>query len=182
MKKNQRKIKKRDVFLLITILILVIINLILFLKEYSTPKTQVQESTGIISNVKSEKDNVIVPKDDKELVVKLSKMKERDRIEYYCGEYIKKIEQKEYENAYNLLYSEFKEKYFPTLESFKEYVDKTYPEEFALEYDDITRQGNIYVLRLKILDILGSKEDEKVQRVVILENNYNDFVMSFQVI
>ena len=182
MKKMQRKLKKRDVFLIIAILILVIINLILFVKEYAKTKPQTQNNSGKISTVKSEKEEVIVPKDDKELILKLSKMKERDRIEYYCGQYIKKIEQKDYESAYNLLYPEFKEKYFPTLTSFKEYIEKTYPKDFALEYDDITRQGKIYVLRLKILDILGSQENEKVQRVVILENDYNNFVLSFQVI
>lgn len=182
MRKMQRKLKKRDVFLIIIILILVIINLILFVKEYAKPKAQTQDNSGKVSSVKSEKEEVIVPKDDKELILKLSKMQERDRIEYYCGEYIKKLEQKDYESAYNLLYPEFKEKYFPTIDSYKEYINKTYPENFALEYDDITRQGNIYVLRLKILDVLGSREDEKVQRVVILENDYNNFVLSFQVI
>lgn len=182
MRKMHRRLKKRDVVLILTILILVIVNLILFVKEYAKPDTQTLDNSGKISQVKSEKEEVIVPKDDKELILKLSKMTERDRIEYYCGEYIKKVEQKEYESAYNLLYPEFKEKYFPTLESFKEYVDKTYPENFALEYDDITRQGNIYVLRLNVLDVLGSKKDEKVQRVVIRENDYNNFVLSFQVI
>lgn len=182
MKKLQRKLKKRDVFLVITILILIIINLIMFVKEYAKPSSQTLDNSGKVSQVKSEKEEVIVPKDEKELILKLSKMKERDRIEYYCGEYIKKLEQKEYEAAYNLLYPEFKENYFPTIDKFKEYIDKTYPENFALEYDDITRQGNIYVLRLKILDVLGSKEDEKIQRVVIRENDYNNFVLSFQVI
>ena len=109
-------------------------------------------------------------------------MKERDRIEYYCGEYIKKIEEKDYESAYNLLYPEFKEKYFPILDKYKEYIEKTYPKDFALEYDDITRQGKLYVLRLKVLDVLGNKENEKIQRIVILENDYNNFVLSFQVI
>lgn len=182
MKKMQRKLKKRDVFLIIAILVLVIINLIVFVKEYAKPKLHNQGNPGKISTVKSEKEEAIVPKNDEELILKLSKMKERDRIEYYCGEYIKKIEQKDYESAYNLLYPEFKEKYFPTLTSFKEYIEKTYPKDFALDYDDITRQGKIYVLRLKILDILGSKENEKIQRVVILENDYNNFVLSFQVI
>ena len=53
----------------------------------------------------------------------------------------------------------------------------------VLEYDDIDRYNNIYVIRLKILDYNSSPSDEpKVQRVVIRENDYNDYVVSFQVV
>ena len=103
-------------------------------------------------------------------------------MQYYCGQYFKHLEKHEYDAAYNLLYTEFKQNYFPTVEEFEEYVKKTYPEQWALDYDDITRQGDLYVLRLKILDVLGSRENEKIQRIVVRENYYNDFVISFQVI
>ena len=103
-------------------------------------------------------------------------------MEYYCGEYFKHLEKKEYEEAYNLLYSEFKQNYFPSLEDYEEYVKKTYPSNWALKYEDITRQGNIYVLKLTVIDMFGSKEDEKSQRIVVREDNYNNFVISFQVI
>ena len=103
-------------------------------------------------------------------------------MEYYCGEYFKHLEHKEYDQAYALLYPEFKQNYFPTLEEYETYIKNNYPKSWALEYEDITRQGNIYVLKLKILDILGTKDNEKSQRIVIKENNYNDFVISFQLI
>ncbi len=103
-------------------------------------------------------------------------------MEYYCGVYFKHLEKKEYEEAYSLLYKDFKEKYFPTIESYKEYVSKIYPQNMVLEYNDITRQGSIYVLRLDVIDILKTSKEKFSQRIVIKENTYNDFVISFQVI
>ena len=51
-----------------------------------------------------------------------------------------------------------------------------------LKDDDISRQGDIYVLRLKIIDASSSEQNkEVVQRVVIKENDLDDFVLSFQV-
>lgn len=185
---KKRKLQISDTVLIFIILILIVISLTLYVKKILIPKKQEQQAqnstqqTTVVSESKQNNQTVEVPKTNEEIIKKLSTLGERDRMEYYCGVYFKHIEKKEYNEAYKLLYSEFKEKYFPTIEEYEEYIEKTYPKNWALEYDDITRQGSIYVLRLKILDILGSKDDEKIQRIVVKENNYNDFVISFQVI
>ena len=187
--KIRKDYDKTDITLMLIVLILIIINLIVYTKYFTQSKKEPvyqitkssTTSTGSTSK-NSKKDTVTVPKNEEELIKKLSTQNERDRMEYYCGVYFKHLEHKEYEEAYKLLYKEFKDKYFPTLDKYKEYIEKTYPQNWALEYDDITRQGNIYVLKLKVLDILGNKKNEKSQRIVIRENTYNDFVISFQVI
>lgn len=189
LKQENNKLNKKDVIFIIIILVLIIITLTFYLKEIIAPKEQQQNNANVVSTSNNENSNkqtnntaIMIPKNDEELIVKLSELGERDRMEYYCGVYFKHIEKKEYNEAYSLLYDEFKQKYFPTIEEYEEYIKKTYPEDWALEYDDITRQGNIYVLRLKIIDAFGSKDDVKIQRIVIRENNYNNFVLSFQVI
>ena len=183
MSKIKRKIEKTDIVLILIILILIIINLILYLKkEIKTNQDDTYQLSTVLSEKKQQNEQIQIPQTNEEIIKKLSTSNERDRMEYYCGEYFKHIEKHEYEQAYNLLYTEFKQKYFPTIEEFEEYVKKTYPKAWALDYDDITRQGDIYVLRLKIYDVLGSRENEKIQRIVIKENYYNDFVISFQVI
>ena len=186
MSKLRNNTEKKEIILIIFMLVILIISLILYYKLVLSDK----ENTGIINNTniitkseqKQQNEQIQIPKTNEELINHLSTLGERDRMEYYCGVYFKHIEKKEYESAYNLLYSEFKQNYFPTLEEYVEYIEKTYPKYWALNYDDITRQGNIYVIRLEVLDVLGSKEDERVQRIVLRENNYNNFEMSFQVI
>ncbi len=183
MNKMKRKIERIDIVLILIILILIIINLIVYLKKEVQPnQEETYQLSTVVSEQKQQNEQIQIPKTNDELIKHLSTLGERDRMEYYCGVYFKYIEKKEYENAYNLLYAEFKQNYFPTLEQYIEYVEKTYPKYWALNYDDITRQGNIYVIRLEVLDVLGSKEDERVQRIVLRENNYNNFEMSFQVI
>ena len=93
------------------------------------------------------------------------------------------MKNKDYEKAYNMLYSEFKQKYFQTLDEYEEYVEKIYPNFFAVQYDDFSRQGDIYVIRLIIIDPKNSEKsgEENSQRIVIKENDFNDYVISFQV-
>lgn len=187
MSKVKSDVKLNDLILLIIILLLTIISLIMYLRE-TVVKNQNEDEFSINSNVvreseeTEEKQQVSVPQTDEEIIKYLSGLGERDRMEYYCGRYFKCIQHKEYEEAYNMLYSEFKQNYFPTIEEYTEYIESFYPEYLALKYDDITRQGDIYVLRLKIIDAVNSKNDEEnIQRIVIKENYYNDFVLSFQV-
>lgn len=184
MKKKSGKIKFNDLVILTIVLILTVIALSFFAKEVLSPKIQ-DETAGAkkFTVVKEkEKEQIQVAKTEEEIIKKLSTQGEWDRMDYYCGVYFKYISEQKYEQAYELLYPEFKENFFPTLEKYKEYVNKTYPKDFSWVDDDITRQGNIYVLKVKVLDTKGSKENEKSQRIVIKENTYNKFVISFQVI
>ena len=112
----------------------------------------------------------------------LQDMEERDRMEYYFGMFLHYIEDEEYEKAYDLLYPEFKENYFPTLDKFTEYVQNTFSDMMDIEHENIERNGDVYVLWINIADALNGKPGEKKQmNVVIKENDYNDFVMSFSV-
>ncbi|MBE5805547.1 MAG: hypothetical protein E7313_02355 [Clostridiales bacterium] len=185
MEKKNSKIQKIDIVLLLITLLLVVIILTLYLKKIIVPKQEEQKQyqlTTVVNNKEEKKQLITVPKNEEELIKELSILDERSRLEYYCGRYFECISNKQYENAYNMLYSEFKEKYFPTLEQYEEYIKKIYPSSYAVEYEDITRQGTIYVFKIKILDLEKGKQAEKAQRIVVQENNYNDFVISFQVI
>lgn len=113
----------------------------------------------------------------------LKKGTERDRIEYYCGQFFKNIENKNYENAYKVLYPEFKQQYFPTIEDFKKYVQKTYPSVLAINYDDFDRQGDIYITTVLVDNALAKDNSKQFsQRIVVQESDYNKYVLSFQVI
>lgn len=113
----------------------------------------------------------------------LQGMEERDRMEYYFGMFLEYVESSEYEKAYNLLYPEFKNRYFPTLKSFEEYMPTVFSEMTNIEHDNIERNGDVYVLWIYITDAINGKPGEKREmKFVIQENDYNDFVLSFSVI
>ena len=179
MSKLKNNIQMKYLVKIIIIILIFLIGLLTIIWEVKNEK----QSNIVDVKIKNEKQQIQtikVPSTEQEIIEELSTYKERDRMEYYCGIYFRHIENKEYKSAYNLLYSEFKQTYFPTLEEYIAYIQKTYSSLWALEYNDISREGSIYVLRLDVIDILESTE--KSQRIVVKENTYNDFVISFQVI
>lgn len=170
----------KNILIIIIVLLLVLVNIVLYIKYDELNKSDKQENVVVTEkNVISENNT----NSDNDVITKLKSMSERERMEYYFSEFMDYIENGKYQEAYDLLYPEFKENYFKTLEDFKEYVDKTYPEFVSFSYNDIERQGSIYVLMITVINPELKKEDSKMsQRIVIKENNFNDFVLSFQVI
>ena len=180
---------KTYLILIIVIVILLVFNLVLFLKKVAKPneqeEIQAKNSQNISKKENDEKNKNTkeIPKTDDEVKKYLSTLKEGNRMEYYCGQFINCIDNEQYEKAYSLLYEEFKQNYFPTLEEFEKYAKEFYPKFFAVKYDDVERYDKMYVLRLRIVDYKASnsKEAEKVQRIVVQEYDYNNFAISFSV-
>ena len=121
-------------------------------------------------------------KKEAETIDKLVDMTERDRIEYYFSEFIRNIDNGKYEDAYAVLNSEFKENYFKTQEDFTSYVKSKFPKEIAIEYNNIERNGNIYVLWVEVANALSvDTTTSKEINVVIKEKAVHDFELSFSV-
>ena len=176
-------INLKRIVLVLIILILICTNFIILIKRNNQKKSNSNQSSEISVE---EQENTVEQKSEEELAAeeleKLQKMTERDRMEYYFSKFIKYVKDEKYTEAYNLLYPEFREKYFKTQEEFKSYAKKTYPSSVGFSYNDIERQGSIYVLIITVIDTNKKVGEEKTQRIVIQENDFNDFVLSFQVI
>lgn len=170
----KNKLKILDFILIITLLITIIVILIIVIK--SLEKKSIQKEA--INNGQNITD---IKQDD--INDKLKDMSERERMEFYFSEFMEYIENGKYQEAYDLLYPEFKDTYFKTLDDFKKYVNKTYPDFVSFSYNNIERQGEIYVLTITVINPdVNKAEAKKSQRIVIKENDFNDFVLSFQVI
>lgn len=168
---NKKKISQKKLLMSGIIVILIIINIVLIHKHSHIKEESVQEEEDA-EQIMNEK-----------IVNQLADMNERNRMEYYFATFINHIEAKEYEKAYNLLYDEFRQRYFPTLEEFQKYVEETFPTMMNIEHENIERNGDIYVLWIYISDLVnGGPEDKKEMNIVIKEDDLNDFVLSFSVI
>lgn len=181
--KNKPIIYPGEIILVICILVLICVNIILVIKNILEPKSE-QEKNAQMQEQQQQTTSQDQQITSEEYQLSLLKQgTERDRIEYYCGQFFKCIENKNYTKAYEMLYPEFKENYFPTIEKFKEYVQKTYPSKMSIYYDDFDRQGDIYITVVKISDLFSENSEETfTQRIVVKENDYNNYVLSFQVI
>ncbi len=106
---------------------------------------------------------------------------ERTRIQQYCGKFIRYVENKEYDKAYALLYPDFKNNYFPTVDDFAKYAQEKFPSTLiTVEYNNIERQGKYYILFTTITTPLNT-DYEMEQKFILIENNFNDFQLSFDV-
>ena len=135
-------------------------------------------SVGEIKKITDKKTDVEMAETE---LKEVKKMKEKQRMQYYFSKYITYIEEKNYEKAYNLLYEEYRNNYFPTLEEFEKYVKQKYPDFMSVEYNDMSRQGEYYILTVNIYNLLTNEIIEKEQKYIIKENNFLDYVLSFQV-
>ena len=175
MAEDNIKKQKRAIIIIIGILIVVILIvafIILLFKQNNTISSNNGEAT-IVTNDIEESNN----QEDWE---DLYNMSEQERITYYCAEFFKLVDRKNYDKAYEILYSEYKENYFPTQTSFSEYIEEYFPDDFSLNYTNFERLGDIYVLWVDVKDTLnGSSGHNFSMNVVIQENDFNDYVLSF---
>ncbi|MBR3613760.1 MAG: hypothetical protein IKL55_01085 [Clostridia bacterium] len=112
----------------------------------------------------------------------LAKLEEGDRIQHYASDFMEKVDLGKFEEAYNLLYEEFKNNYFPTLASFEEYAKNKFPTTMTLEHTNIERNGDIYVIWTTMYDLMKGKDAGIEMNFVVQEKGLNDFVLSFSVI
>ncbi len=113
--------------------------------------------------------------------IDLSTYGERDRIEYYVSEFISKVENGEYETAYEMLYDDFKTNYFPTLASFEDYAKKKFSKMMSLEHTNFERNGDVYVLWVTLSNPLSGKNTGKEMNFLVQEYDLNDYKISFSV-
>lgn len=198
-----KKTKKKKIdYLAITLGIVAVILTAQNIKQYiklnhsHQQTSEVQETVSEEEKIKqAEMESTVtaeVIEQDKEKAVmsRLENMGEQQRMQYYYGMFLRNIKSGNYEDAYDVLYDEYKKNYFPTLETFKKYMDLRYTSNMTAQYTNMERNGDIYVLWVTLAD-LSKKEvfpdgiegyDTFSINVVIQEYGFNDYKMSFSII
>ena len=99
----------------------------------------------------------------------------------YTGEIIKSIVNKQYENVYNKLDKDYKEKYFNTLEEFKKYCENRLPENLVVIHNNIERIGEYYVLDVDLVNSENPRDIKSRRNVYFVFKEYKieDYVFSF---
>ena len=170
--------KIKIILLIILALILLAINIMVYISNNDKSKIKEndnQVNTIIEHNIATEEET---ENSRKEM---LNEYSEATRMKTYVGQYLSYIDSEKYEDAYNLLYQNFKNTYFKTLVDFENYAKEKYPSEIMAEYTNMNKEGNIYILSVKIQDPTNKEYKTLEQNIVIQENDLNDFVLSFNV-
>lgn len=173
--KKQKKMILISIIILVILLIFILILLSLTKKKENVSKIE-SNTTNVILDSRTEEQK------DKDLIKKLKRMEEAERIRTYLGTYFKFIEKKDYESAYKLLYPEFKNNYFKNLEDFEKYIkEQKFPELMKISYDDISLVGKYYKVTVRVGSMLSeTMTTAKKINLVIQENDYNNYYISFR--
>lgn len=165
----------KTIILIIIVLILIAINIYIFIIHNKTNK-EVASENQIEENLTNEVSSSNL------LEQKISTMSERSRMQTYIGQFILLLSKKDYDGAYAKLNPDFKTNYFPTVDKFKEYIIQKYPKTISINYTNIERQGQFFIVTLEISDSFSSDYTTITQRYVIEEKGNNNYLISFQVI
>lgn len=163
--------------LIIVIVIIVVINTIFMTKSNQAENTIANGVTqeNILTAEQIEENTNQLEIED------LKDKDERTRMQQYCGKFIRYIESKDYDKAYALLYPDFKNNYFQTVEAFQKYAEEKFPSTLiTVEYNNIERQGQYYILFTTIRTPLDASYSMD-QKFILIENGFNDFQLSFDV-
>lgn len=180
------KKQKKNILIAIFTCILIIANIVIYIEKIAKPmqnNKEVEERyrSSIEENAQENIEQETNNDNTEEELLRLQGMGEQERMQFYLGKYLSYIEKAEYDNAYNLLYPEFRETYFNTIEKYEEYVKKTYPKLMVLNHDEINRQGYYYILSVTISNLTNSEDQKLEQKFILKEETFNDFKISFQV-
>lgn len=167
-------LKKKRKIILISVFALVLVVIILI---------------AMLSTIKPDNSSLSTEEKNLQLSEKISEMKkqdlsiltERDRIENYIVEYINYLQYGKYEKAYELLNSGFKDNFFNDLDSFKTYSKKRFYKNMAVEFKNIEKAGDVYIIWADITNLLGDTSKVDQINFVIKENDLNDYEVSFSV-
>ena len=170
------KTKQDNKFIILGVVIVVVLGI------YAIGTIPKKEVINYEELSEDEIDTVVEESIDEMEKNELAGMGERDRMEFYVSKFISAVENKSYEEAYEMLYEDFRANYLTTLLKFDKYAKKKFPSMFSLEHTNFERNGDIYVLWVTMTNPLGSKDSGIEMNFIVKENALNDFVMSFSVI
>ena len=172
-KNNFKKIfdLRNNVVFLSIVLILVIISIVILVFNLTKTKEIEQKKISYVTN---EPLNTNV-------VERIRNSGEHERMKVYIGEIIKAIEEKRYDFAYIRMNEEYRNKYFPSLNSFKQYCETVLPKNMAVSHNNIERIGEYYVLEVDLINSsnITDKKNRKNMYFVFKEYNFTDYHFSF---
>ncbi len=172
------RIRKKDRVLTIFAIIFVVLFIALIVISIISSR---EKKTDYSNMTEEEISSAVKEQIDEMKKNELGDMGERDRMEYYVGSFLSAVENKKYEEAYEMLYKDFRKNYFPTFSDFENYAKTKFPTMISIEHTNFERNGDVYVLWSNLSNPMGNKNSSIEINFIIKENDLNDFDLSFKV-
>lgn len=107
------------------------------------------------------------------------KYSEQKKVTFNVNKWIQMLNNKDYENAYNLLNETFRNTNWNSVEDFKAYIKQNYPLYYKIEYQQYQTVGTNYTQTIILKDIEGKNQNQKNITIIMRLKENMDFEMSF---
>lgn len=128
-------------------------------------------------NIKIQLDNYTI--EDKKYVEEYNKLSNEEKVNICLSKVLKMINNKEYNDLYNLLDETYKSTYFMNFEDFKKYINDNYFYNNEFISSNISFNVNSYICEVKIKSGVGVSALEKTNTIIIQLANDTSFKISF---
>lgn len=152
-----------SILILVTICVAISKTIVPMVKNANYEKKVEKQNIQFAEQLKQQQQQ----KEEQDNIDELPDVPENDgqRVGTYIGEYISLLNKKEYEKAYALLNTGFKEINFPTLDSYIEYASKKYSRQKVVEYNKFKLEGFVYVVDTTIKDLAIYSQPQEFNQV-----------------
>ena len=128
-------------------------------------------------NIKIQLDNYTI--EDKKYVEEYNKLSNEEKVNICLSKVLKMINNKEYNDLYNLLDETYKSTYFMNFEDFKKYINDNYFYNNEFISSNISFNVNSYICEVKIKSGVEVSALEKTNTIIIQLANDTSFKISF---
>ena len=123
-------------------------------------------------------DDYTLDYEDEEYLAEYASSDDQYKVAYNINKWIKMLNNRDYNAAYNVLDETFRNNNFGSVDNFENYMRQNYGEHYDVEFGDFSNEGNTYVQPLTLTTISGSGENKEITIIMRLNENYG-FTMSF---
>ena len=108
-----------------------------------------------------------------------NKYTDQRKVAYNTNKWIQMLNNRDYENAYNLLNETFKNTNWNSVEEFKTFIKQKYPSYYEIEHSQYQAYGANHTQTITLKDI--EKQGQKNMTIIIKLKENMDFEMSFNI-
>lgn len=124
-------------------------------------------------------DDYTLDYEDEEYLAEYASSDDQYKVAYNINKWIKMLNNRDYNAAYNVLDETFRNENFGSIEKFEEYMRQYFPAHYTIEYGETTKEEDNYIQKITLKDVTG-EDTREIQRTIIMRlKDETDFVMSF---
>ena len=118
---------------------------------------------------------------DEDYLEEYNSSTEQYKVANNINKWVKMINNRDYQSAYEVLDKTFRENEFGDIETFESYMREAFPYHYNLEFDEFAEEGKVYTQKIILTNVEAEGEDRIEKTIIMSLKDDVEFVMSFNI-